>query len=108
MPDGLQSLPVVLNQAPSVEKVQDVDLRGPQYLQQAAAEADQARTARAQSQVQPSDRSRTGRRVSTEGERPGGGLVGGRDRSRRPPKERRIQPSAGSPPRPGSIVDLVV
>jgi hypothetical protein len=108
MPDGLQSLQVVLNQAPAVEKVQDTDLRGPQYLQQTAVEADLARAARAQSQVQSTDRSQTGRRVSTEGGHPGGGQIGGQDRPARPPRETPVPSPAGTPPRPGGIVDVVV
>jgi hypothetical protein len=106
MPDGLQSIQVVLSQAPAVEKVQDFDLRTPQYLMQAAAEADHARAARAQHQVQPSDRSRSGPRVAAEGEHSQGGPLTYQDRPER--RAGATVTPAGERPRPGGIVDVVV
>jgi Ni/Co efflux regulator RcnB len=108
MPDGVQSMPVVLSQTPSVEKVQDVDLRVSQYLQQAAAEADQAQVARSRSQIEPSDRSRTGRRVSEEGGTAVGGQRGRQGQAETYSRRLLTKPPAGERPRPGGIVDVVV
>ncbi|MBU0517069.1 MAG: hypothetical protein KJ621_20120 [Proteobacteria bacterium] len=106
MPDGVQSLPVVLNQTPAVEKFQEVDLRQFQVLQQVAAAADQERVARSQARVETSEQTRAGRRVSAEGGRGGPGAAGGRAPGERERKKAPAAPAGGKPP--GGIVDVVV
>jgi len=109
MSNGFQALPVVLNQSPAVEKVQEVDLRQFQVLQQVAAEADRQGVARSQSQVERSDRSRSGRKVSAEGGRGGAGAAGGRAPGQREGKKGLPGPVTPAGPKPpGGIVDVVV
>lgn len=109
MSDGFQALPVVLNQSPAVERVQEVDLRQFQVLQQVAAEADRQGVARARAQVERSDRSRSGRQVSAEGGRGGPGAAGGRAPGEREGKKSPPGPvTPARPQAPGGIVDVVV
>ncbi len=109
MPDGVQSLPVVLNQAPAVERVQEIDLRQFQVLHQVAVEADREGVARSQSQVQRSDRSRSSHKVAAEGGSGGAGAAGGRAPGHRDRKGLPSGPAAPAGPKPpGGIVDVVV